>query len=98
MIHLLVGSSREEIAADYCLTRIGVEVNRKQLTAQFEESFGRTAAPTPGLKELAAASPLNIYGFIDALEETYGGVEGYLTKELGFSGEELDQTRANLRE
>lgn len=35
--------------------------------------------------------------FIKAVDERFGGVRGYLTKELGFSSEDVDAITANLK-
>ncbi|KAF4624021.1 hypothetical protein G7Y89_g14151 [Cudoniella acicularis] len=116
MILALTGASKEEIARDYALTRVGIEPSREFLLTALLEQMGKEFNPEvmadPGMQALAGTNGLNILAVLDWMVEEWGavgkgledgngerlypGVEGYMAKELGFKGEDVERIRRNL--
>lgn len=55
------------------------------------------ADDTPGMKEFVQVKDEFILAMLDAVEEKYGGVEGYVRKELGFGEDEIEEMKRVLR-
>ena len=60
-------------------------------------SLGIEDIETPGFVNLVDLRADFWHTFVKVLGEKYGGVEGYLTQELGFSEEDLGTIKKNLR-
>ncbi|KIM96517.1 hypothetical protein OIDMADRAFT_20830 [Oidiodendron maius Zn] len=112
LILALVGASKEEIAHDYALTRVGVDPFRTHLLGVVLKMLGMSeedALKAPGFEELCGAKGQIILAFLDWMDEKWGaggkasasaeypGVEGYLTEELHFTAEEVNKIRSNLK-
>ncbi|KAK2769774.1 hypothetical protein FQN53_005916 [Emmonsiellopsis sp. PD_33] len=96
----LVGCPTDLIAKDYTLTRVGIEPVREVLTKDLLGSNDPNSEVV--LKKLTAVGSV-FYGtmvaFVEFLEREFdGGAEGYLRSKLGFSAEDVEHIRANLRE
>jgi hypothetical protein len=111
LILALVGASREEIAEDYVLTRVGVDLFRAHLIEVLLKMIGKTGEDglkEPGVEEMCGVKRQTILDFLDWMDEKWGdtgktsagamypGVDGYLVKELDFTVEEVNEIRSNL--
>ncbi|KAE8145275.1 hypothetical protein BDV25DRAFT_165010 [Aspergillus avenaceus] len=47
--------------------------------------------------ELFSVRSAGMVAFLGTVQQTWGGVEGYLVTYLGFSGEEIEIMRKNLK-
>jgi protein tyrosine/serine phosphatase len=106
LILSLVGSSREEIAHDYMLTRIGIEGMREFLLKSLVTHLGREVSEDtflePGMLALCGIDERNILEMLAAMDGRWGGegvsgVEGYLVKVLGFGKKDVDKIKLRLR-
>ncbi|CAM1500890.1 Fc.00g100520.m01.CDS01 [Cosmosporella sp. VM-42] len=93
----LAGTSTDDIILDFMLSRLGTEPAREKLTHFAMASVGITDPETPGFYNLVALRPSFYKAFLSGLEEEYGGWDGYATKGLGFTDEELKKIKNNLR-
>ncbi|KAB8257428.1 protein-tyrosine phosphatase-like protein [Aspergillus pseudonomiae] len=84
LILLLADTPSDAIVHDFALSRVGIEPARKMLIAAFPTISGTV---TPECRVAAA----------DTVEQSFGGVKGYLTGVLGFSDEDVEIMRANLK-
>ena len=111
LILALVGAPREEIAEDYVLTRVGVDLFRAHLIEVLLKMIGKTeedGTKEPGVEEMCGVKRQTILDFLDWMDEKWGdtgkasagamypGVDGYLVKELDFTAEEVNKIRSNL--
>ncbi|KAL4887270.1 protein-tyrosine phosphatase-like protein [Aspergillus karnatakaensis] len=96
LIHRLAGSPDEAIVHDFTLTRVGVEPGRKALLTMMQSLYGESAWENPVLLVLWGVHASGLTGFLKVLDETHGGVTGYLKNELGFSNEDIAKMRENL--
>lgn len=113
LILALTGASRETIAEDYALTRIGVEPFRMHLMGALLRQLGKDPTDDileePGMEVFCGAKGSYVLWLLDWMDETwklevgdvplssYPGVEGYLKKVLGFSKADLDSIRIKFR-
>lgn len=108
MLESLAGYDSEVIQTDFLLTRIGYEPAREQLV-QFAMKWSGAAVPgdkcdldlayeIPAFYNLVSLKASCWDAFIDALQRDHGGFEGYVTKVLGFSDEDLAKIKHNLVE
>lgn len=51
----------------------------------------------PGLRNICSVPPGAMVAFIKTVDEGFGGAVGYLTKELGFSAEDVATITAHLK-
>lgn len=79
------------------LSRIGTEPAREKLMAFVLASLGTDDLTTPGLLNVTNLRPTSWNAFLDGLRKEYGGWDGYVTKGLGFSEQDLEQIKKNLR-
>ncbi|KAH7389594.1 protein-tyrosine phosphatase-like protein [Phaeosphaeria sp. MPI-PUGE-AT-0046c] len=93
----LAGAPRSLIAFDYALTRIGVEPSREVLTQMLKLWNKDWTDETPGMKEFVQVKDDFILAMLDAVEEEYGGVEGYVRAQLGFGVDEVGELKKVLR-
>jgi protein-tyrosine phosphatase len=91
IILALLGVSREDIVADYMLTRSAMERMVAYLTAGSPERAQRIE---PHLPALTATRPGNVAGLIQLIEDQYGSVEGYV-RHIG-AGDSVPRLRENL--
>lgn len=98
LILLLIGRPHEEIVYDYMLTRAALENVRENLTEALALHFGteHLSPEAIGMLELSGVRGHAMAAFLKTFESTYDGIEGYLTKVLGFSPEDLGQMRHTL--
>ncbi|KAF2100292.1 hypothetical protein NA57DRAFT_54384 [Rhizodiscina lignyota] len=96
LIERLAGAADDVVAADYALTRIGVEPGREMLTGILQSAFGGVGIETPGFKELSSCEGGYVLAFLRRVEERWGGVEGYLKGVLGLTGEEVEMVKRNI--
>jgi protein tyrosine/serine phosphatase len=92
----IAGVPHTAIAADYLLTRIGIELERPRLEANFAQAFGKIDYARPGIKEMSSCTLEAMMAFLKAVEEKFGGVEQYLKLELGFSEGDIEKIKSNL--
>ncbi|GKT63250.1 tyrosine phosphatase [Colletotrichum tofieldiae] len=95
----LAGSDEETLTLDYMITRIGSEPIRDILL----ENAIREHANEKGLDDepfynLCSLRISTWELFMKQINIKYGGFEGYVTGRLGFSKDELEKIRINLRE
>lgn len=93
----LAGASRDLIAYDYALTRVGVEPSREVLVQMLRLWNAEWTEDTAGMHEFTQMKGEFILGLLDAVDLKYGGMEGYVIAVLGFEVEELDVIRSVLR-
>lgn len=98
LLQSLAGTATDQVIFDYMLSRIGIEIAREKLTAFAVASVGITDPETPGFWNLTNLKPSYWIAFLEGLQEEYGGWDGYVTKGLGFSEEDLETIKKNLRE
>jgi hypothetical protein len=82
---------------DYMLSRIGTEVAREKLFAFALAQMGITDPNMPGIGNIFNLKPEFILALVEGINETYGGWDGYVKDVLGFSAEDLDTIKKNLR-
>lgn len=98
MLLALAGAEPEAVALDFLLSRIGTEPAREQLLAFALKGSRADNMTAPGFHNLANLKEVCWKAFIRALESEYGGWDGYVTKTLGFSDEDLVVIKRNLVE
>ena len=89
LIHLLVETPSDAIVHDYLLTRVGAEPGRKMILGPLLHATGPAGLDNTGLRNICGVHPETMIAFVEAVEENYGGVRGYLTKTLGLSQEDV---------
>lgn len=92
----IAGADPETVIFDFMLSRIGTEPAREKLLAFALKGSHAESIDTPGFRNMCSLKPAGWTAFVRAAEEAYGGFEGYVTKALGFSGEELETMKRNL--
>lgn len=97
LIHHLAGTPDDVAVHDYMLSRIGIEPAREKLIQYALLFSGATDVETPGFLNLVELKPEYWAAFLEGLNEEYGGWDGYVTKGLGLSEEDLDTIKKNLR-
>lgn len=58
---------------------------------------GKLAVGSPGMRELLSTSAAVMVDFVGHLRREYGGAEGYMKTHLGFSDDQVEEVRDNLR-
>jgi hypothetical protein len=58
--------------------------------------YGESAWENPVLLVLWGVHASGMTGFLNVLDETHGGVTGYLKDKLGFSDADIERIRGNL--
>lgn len=97
LLHHLAGTAPEDAVRDYMLSRIGIEPARDKLMQFAMGSVGITDPETPGFYNLVELKPEYWAAFLEALDEEYGGWDGYVIKCLGISEEDLSTIKKNLQ-
>ena len=78
------------------LSRVGTEPAREMLLQYARLFTAVTDDATPGFLNLCSLRESAWDTFVDGVGRTYGGWEGYVTGELGFSADELAVIKRNL--
>lgn len=92
-----LGCSKEDIAADYALTDVGLQKLKSVFTEKIMEKQGLTGEEGRLFAERASSSkPENIIAFLSVLQESWGGAESYIRKECKLDDEHLDKLRSRL--
>ncbi|KAE8359386.1 protein-tyrosine phosphatase-like protein [Aspergillus caelatus] len=97
LILLLADTPSDAIVHDFILSRVGIEPARKMLMAAFPTLSGAVTPESTGWLELMSVRAPAMVAFLDTVEQSFGGVKGYLTGILGFSNEDVEIMRVNLR-
>ncbi|KAF2490983.1 hypothetical protein BU16DRAFT_543257 [Lophium mytilinum] len=93
----LAGCPVDKIADDYAMTRIGIEPHREALLGMLMQWNKSWTMKTPGMHEFSQIKGTNIKAVMEMAEDKYGGMKGYVKKNLGFSDEDIEKITANLR-
>ncbi|KAL4998629.1 protein-tyrosine phosphatase-like protein [Aspergillus recurvatus] len=96
LIHRLAGSSDEALILDFTLTRVGLEPGRAALLKMMQSVYGESVLDNPVLPVVWGVHASGMMAFLEALDEGYGGVTGYLNDTLGFSDWDIEVMKANL--
>ncbi|KAI6784435.1 Tyrosine-protein phosphatase-like protein [Emericellopsis cladophorae] len=97
LLNQLAGTAQEDIVYDYLLSRLGTEPVRDKLVKIAMINLGIDDIETPGFANIVDLRAEYWLAFHTALQEEYGSWDGYVTKGLGFSAEDLDTIKKNLR-
>lgn len=97
LILLLADTPSDAIVHDFALSRVGIEPARKMLIAAFPTISGTVTPESAGWLQLVSVRAPAMAAFLDTVEQSFGGVKGYLTGVLGFSDEDVEIMRANLK-
>ncbi|KAI1133425.1 protein-tyrosine phosphatase-like protein [Nemania abortiva] len=92
----LAGASEDAIATDWQLSRIGTEPVRAMLLEFARKGTDAYGDNQPGFYNLVNLKKSCWGAFVKALEKQYGGFEGFVTGELGFSQDDLAKIKRNL--
>jgi protein tyrosine/serine phosphatase len=92
----LAGTPPDLVELDFMLSRIGTEPAREQLLAFALKGSGAESVDAPGFYNLCSLKVQCWRAFVKGVEREYGGWEGYVTKQLGFSPAELETIKRNL--
>ncbi|KKK23565.1 hypothetical protein P175DRAFT_0448610 [Aspergillus ochraceoroseus IBT 24754] len=98
LIQRLAGSPDDAIIQDYTLTRIGIEPGRESLTNTIKALYGTSAIENPMQLVSWGVNAATMTGFLKAVDDTHGGVEGYLKENMGFSDKDVQIMIHNLRQ
>jgi hypothetical protein len=77
------------------LSRIELERDKEQLTALLMRGLP-DGMETPGILNVAELRPVYCQAMEDAVTAEWGGWDGFLTRHLGFSAEDVERIKANL--
>ncbi|KAH8816978.1 protein-tyrosine phosphatase-like protein [Xylogone sp. PMI_703] len=91
----LAGAPVEAIVADYSLTRIGVEQVKDILVETLLIQTGLTI-DQPGMLGICNIYAGTMTKFLSMMVSRWGGIEGYLEKELGLTPEEIESIKTKL--
>lgn len=105
LLESLAGYDAETVRTDFLLSRIGTEVAREHLL-EFARKYSQSAEDdddgsasfdeVPGFLNLVSLKGACWDAFVEAVGNKFGGFEGYATKVLGFSKEDLVTIKQNL--
>ncbi len=93
----LAGASSEDVTLDFLLSRIGTEPARELLLSFALRGTGAESQDAPGFYNLCSLKAKCWDAFAGAVGKEYGGFDGYVTKALGFSDEDLAKIKKNLQ-
>ncbi|OAX79991.1 hypothetical protein ACJ72_05686 [Emergomyces africanus] len=98
LILRIAGYSPDMIVDDYVLTRVGFEPVREKLYQELLSKNDLDERTTKGIVVAGGISYVAMVQFLEFLEEEFeNGAEGYIRSKLGFSGEDIETIRANLK-
>lgn len=99
----LAGAPDEQVAFDYALSRIGVEPQKIFLNALVKQWKPEWTEETPGVVQFNNSRPEYMERFLQDARKVYHGENGvdwaetYATYELGFTKDEVQQIRNNMK-
>ncbi|KAJ5091075.1 hypothetical protein NUU61_005945 [Penicillium alfredii] len=93
----LAGAPYATIAEDFVLTRVGMEPQKEFLQAVLLKWKPEWTVETPGWQEYTNIKRSHILAFLAAMQTRYGGVEGFVQSQLGFTSQEVGQIQQVLR-
>ncbi|KAF4969270.1 hypothetical protein FSARC_3476 [Fusarium sarcochroum] len=96
LLQTLAGTEESDVILDYMLSRIGTEQARERLTLFVTEVLGIDDLEAPGFWNMMSLRPTFWKAFVEGVDAEYGGWDGYV-KGLGFSEEDLETIKKNLR-
>jgi hypothetical protein len=91
----LAGADMDSINLDYRLSRVGIEPAKKWLMSKLLNGMPINM-DDPMVKAHADIPMDAMQKTLEAIVAKYGDVEGYVKKELGFSGEDVNVIHRNL--
>lgn len=98
ILHSLAGTPDEVARTDYLLSRIGIEPFHQDFINRAKHSIDLgDDSDTPGLWNFLSLRPSFWAALVRAVDEDFGGWEGYLTLQLAFSAQDVDIIKTNLR-
>ncbi len=99
LLHHLAGSDPETAFHDYMLSRIGLEPIREEHEKYIMEKFKIQDRETPGFWNLVGLRHEYCQALVDALNERFGGWDGYVTAPdgLNISEKDLEVIKVNMR-
>ena len=92
----MAGVDRDTVELDFLLSRVGTEPAREQLAAFARKGAGVESDNAPGFYNLCSLKAASWKALVDAVESTYGGFEGYVTRKLRFTSEDLATIKKSL--
>lgn len=107
LLETLAGYDAETVRTDFLLSRIGTEVAREHLlafakkhsmSAEDDDDGSASFDEVPGFFNLVSLKGTCWDAFVEAVGKKFGGFEGYATKVLGFSKDDLVIIKRNLNE
>ena len=104
LVLLALGVDRDQVIQDYSLSELYVDYEAAFLEPMSQEELEDqpyaflAEMPREMIRPLLRSAPAYIENTLNYLDNTYGGVEGYLEEELGIDAQELAAIRANLLE
>lgn len=96
MLLTLAGVDPDTVALDFLLSRIGTEPARAQLVAFALKGSGAESDNTPGFRNLCNLKAVCWKAFLAGVDRKHGGFNGFVTKVLGFTEQDLATIKANL--
>lgn len=96
MLMTLAGVDPDTINLDFMLSRVGTEPAREQLISFAKKGAGIESDDAPGFHNLCNLRTACWNAFLDGVRRDYGGFEGFVTKTLGFTEQDLATIKANL--
>lgn len=97
MLQSLAGCSDKGIAADYALTRIGVEPAREHLIKAMRAMVPEFATNDPRFLATSESRAEIMLQFLRSVRDQFGDFEGYAKDTLGLTAEEVNSAKANVR-
>ncbi len=88
-----LGASRQVIVEDFDMSNQSYAEQVEALSAQVRDKDGGAAA-VAFIQAMVGVSTVNFEAALDLIDKTYGSMDQYLEKQLGFSKEEQTQLRA----
>ncbi|KAF1809866.1 hypothetical protein P152DRAFT_421853 [Eremomyces bilateralis CBS 781.70] len=97
LLQMLAAVPPTNIAADYTVTRIGIEPARTRLLAMLSKSGTGVSVERPGTLAIGSVHPQTMFAFVELVENRWGSAEGYCEKMLGLQPEDISRIKSNLR-
>ncbi|RSL50508.1 hypothetical protein CEP54_011891 [Fusarium duplospermum] len=97
LLQTLAGTEQPDVIFDYMLSRIGTEQARDRLVVFIKAALGVDDPETPGFWNMASLRPTFWKAFVEGVDAEFGGWDGYVTEALGFSVDDLETIKKNLR-
>ncbi|RSM10436.1 hypothetical protein CEP52_003597 [Fusarium oligoseptatum] len=97
LLQTLAGTEQPDVIFDYMLSRIGTEQARDRLVVFIKTALGVDDPETPGFWNMASLRPSFWKALVEGVDAEFGGWDGYVTGALGFSADDLETIKKNLR-